>query len=242
MNQHALAVVRNRSIKFVESPNSDNETIQNGEISYITVPPNVEPECRPRRHRESSGRQHSTVGLLSPTELPYEERNTAELERRVHNVETVSQVNDDAPEAFSNLPQEMWSLPSVVKDSALRDLHTQLLKGLRRDAMHLPTGTLQAMQLERIAYYYIYIRWRDTHNSWLNDKDRSATYKLWRDLSSDFCAVAYGNKISPEALHGIVATHTAKVVAHVLRTLPAAQSRPLYAKFAAALESGPEVG
>lgn len=149
---------------------------------------------------------------------------------------------EEPVEAFTELPDNMWELPSIVTDSALRDLHSILVRGLRRDAAHLPTGTLQAMQLERIAYYYIFIRWRDMKNSWLNDRDRSATYKLWRDLSADFCSVAYGNKISPEALHGIVATHTAKVVAHVLRTLPSDQSRPLYAKFAAALEAGPDGG
>lgn len=150
-------------------------------------------------------------------------------------------IDDDPPVAFDDLPDNMWALPAAVTDSALRALHTTLVRGLRRDAAHLPTGTLQAMQLERIAYYYIYIRWMDMREAWSPaGKDRQSIYKLWRDLSSDFCSVAYGNKISPEMLHGIVATHTAKVVASVLRTLPADQSRPLYSKFAAALEAGPE--
>jgi hypothetical protein len=142
--------------------------------------------------------------------------------------------------AFDDLPEKMWELPSEITDRSLRDLHSRLIRGLRKDAAHLPTGTLQAMQLERIAYYYIYIRWNEMTGSWSGPRDRGVTYKLWRDLSSDFCSVAYGNKISPDTLHTIVATHTAKVVAQVLKTLPSDQSRPLYAKFAAALESGPE--
>lgn len=145
----------------------------------------------------------------------------------------------DAPGAFSDLPELMWDLPAAIANASLRDLHQKLIRGLRRDAMHLPTGTLQAMQLERIAFYYVYIRWREMNDSWASDRERSSTYKLWRDLASDFNSVAYGNKISPEDLHAIVATHTAKVVAGVLRTVPQEQARPLYAKFATALESGP---
>ena len=141
--------------------------------------------------------------------------------------------------AYEDLPEVMWELPAVIASESLRDLHSQLVRGLRRDAAHLPTGTLQSMQLERIAYYYILIRYRDHTNTWTSPRDRLAIYKLWRELSSDFNSVAYGNKISPEDLHAIVASHTAKLVAGVLRTMPNHEARPLYAKFAAALDAGP---
>ena len=139
--------------------------------------------------------------------------------------------------AYGELPEEMWELPATIADDSLRSLHAHIVRGLRRDATHLPTGMLQSMQLERIAYYYILIRYRDATNTWGSNRDRLSIYKLWRDLASDFTHVAYGNKISPEDLHAIVASHTAKIVAGVLRTMPNAESRPLYAKFAAALET-----
>jgi hypothetical protein len=150
--------------------------------------------------------------------------------------------NLDSDFAYADLPESMWSLPGHIADESLRTLHAQLIRGLRRDAAHLPTGTLQSMQLERIAYYYILIRYRDATNTWPNSRDKFSVYKLWRDLAADFTHVAYGNKISPEDLHAIVASHTAKVVASVLRTMPSAEARPLYSKFAAALESGSAVG
>jgi hypothetical protein len=148
-------------------------------------------------------------------------------------------LQDPDATAFDELPETMWNLPAAIADDSMRDLHAQLIRGLRRDAAHLPTGTLQSMQLERIAYYYILIRYRDHTNTWSSPRDRLATYKLWRDLSSDFNSVAYGNKISPEDLHAIVASHTAKLVAGVLRSMPHNEARPLYAKFAAALDSSP---
>lgn len=144
--------------------------------------------------------------------------------------------------AYSELPEIMWSLPGHIADESLRQLHASLLRGLRRDAAHLPTGTLQSMQLERVAYYYILIRYRDATNSWTNSRDKQAVYKLWRDLAADFTHVAYSNKISPDDLHAIVASHTAKIVASVLRTMPNNEARPLYSKFAAALESAPAAG
>lgn len=148
----------------------------------------------------------------------------------------------ELPLAYEELPETMWELPSLVADESLRALHAQLIRGLRRDAAHLPTGTLQSMQLERIAYYYILIRYKDHTNTWSSPRDRIGTYKLWRDLASDFNSVAYGNKISPEDLHAIVASHTAKIVASVLRTMPHHEARPLYSKFAAALEAEPAAG
>lgn len=144
---------------------------------------------------------------------------------------------DEDAIAYADFPEQMWALPEVIADESLRELHARLISGMRRDAQHLPTGTLQAMQLERIAFYYILIRWREMQDNWTSDRERSSTYKLWRDLTTDFNQTAYGNKISPEDLHAIVATHTAKVVAGVLRTMPAEQARPLYAKFASALEA-----
>jgi hypothetical protein len=157
-------------------------------------------------------------------------------------VDNLPVLQDTEATAFDELPETMWNLPAAIADESMRDLHAQLIRGLRRDAAHLPTGTLQSMQLERIAYYYILIRYRDHTNTWSSPRDRLSTYKLWRDLSSDFNSVAYGNKISPEDLHAIVASHTAKLVASVLRTMPHTEARPLYAKFAAALDSAPSSG
>jgi hypothetical protein len=139
--------------------------------------------------------------------------------------------------SFKELPSEMWELPAQIADASLRDLHSHLLAGMRRDVEHMPTGTLQAMQLERICYYYILIRYHESTGTWRDSADKRALYKLWRDLSSDFNATVYGGKISSDDLNNIVQANTARVVAAVLSSLPSEQARPLYGAFAAALDS-----
>lgn len=139
--------------------------------------------------------------------------------------------------AFDELPSSMWGAPGEVA-SEMRQLHASLIDSLRRDARHLPTGVVAAMQLERVATYYVKIRSHEALNNWPNPKYREHLYKLWRESANDLAAGAHSTKISPEALHQIVSSHTAKIVANVLQTLPREQSKPLYQRFAQALEEG----
>lgn len=140
--------------------------------------------------------------------------------------------------AFNELPGAMWDLPSEITGD-LADLHRSLVDGLRRDARHMPTGVLAALQLERVAYFYIRIRWHEA-NGWARREDRGAFYKYYRDAANDLASQSQSKKINPEELHQIVSQHTAKIVANVLRTMPTDQAKPLYRRFAAALdESAP---
>lgn len=139
--------------------------------------------------------------------------------------------------AFDQLPSHMWAAPSDATNE-LRQLHASLVEELRRDAQHLPTGTIAAMQLERVATYYIKIRYHESLNNWPTVRYREHLYKLWRDTANDLAAGAHSSKISPEALHQIVSSHTARIVASVLQTLPREESTPLYKRFAAAIEEG----
>lgn len=160
-----------------------------------------------------------------------------ELSRPVYAVPDLPKPGVVLPEAFADLPASMWELSTRVADATLRELHTSLVHGMRRDAAHLPTGTLQAMQIERICSVYILIRFNESTGQWRSDSDRRATYKLWRDLTVDFNSIVYGGKVSPDDLRNIVQTHTAKIIAAVLAGLPVDQARPLYPMFASALDA-----
>jgi hypothetical protein len=162
------------------------------------------------------------------------------------NREYLQPVPEDSPQdcelvqndlAFDQLPSHMWSAPADATNE-LRQLHASLVEELRRDAQHLPTGTIAAMQLERVATYYVKIRYHESLNNWPNGRYREHLYKLWRDTANDLAAGAHSSKISPDALHQIVSSHTARIVASVLQTLPREQSKPLYQRFAAAIEEG----
>jgi hypothetical protein len=165
--------------------------------------------------------------------MPVNRAHSPELSRPLY---AVADPSPEPVEAFGELPEVMWSLPERVADGALRDLHEHLMRGMRRDASHLPTGVLQAMQVERICTIYIQIRFNESTNRWRSEGDRRALYKLWRDLTSDFNVTVYNGKVSPEDLHNIVQTNTAKIVAAVLSRLPREQANPLYAVFASALD------
>jgi hypothetical protein len=141
--------------------------------------------------------------------------------------------------AFPELPHTMWQLTNTISSfpQELQELYYSLVDGLRRDAQHLPVGTIAAMQLERVAFYYVQIRYGEAHGGWTR-QDRDALYRRYREASQDFAAHGHSKKINPEELHQIVSQHTAKIVANVLRQLPAAEAQPLYRKFAKALDYG----
>lgn len=140
--------------------------------------------------------------------------------------------------AFTDLPGSMWTDPPGLSEELAR-LRTSLIDSLRADARHLPVGTIGALQLERIATLYVQIRSHEIDNSWINPGYREWAYKTWRTLAKDFAEAGHSNKISPETLHAIVSSHTAKIVASVLHSLPREESKVLYKKFADALEVEP---
>ncbi len=137
--------------------------------------------------------------------------------------------------AFSDLPTSMWALPPDIPQE-LQQLHASLVDSLRRDARHIPSGVVGAMQCERLAAYYIEIRHRESVRMWPSPRYREHLMKSYRDTSNDLTAAHQSNKIDPEQLHRIVSSHTAKIVANVLQGLPREQAKPLYQRFAAALD------
>jgi hypothetical protein len=141
--------------------------------------------------------------------------------------------------AFADLPMAMWSPPADCPQE-LRQLHASLVDSLRRDARHIPAGVVGAMQCERLAAYYIEIRHREMSRIWPSAKYREHLYKLYRDASNDLVSGYHSNKIAPETLHQIVSSHTAKIVATVLQSLPREQAKPLYQRFAEALDEAAE--
>ena len=138
--------------------------------------------------------------------------------------------------AFSHLPSRMWDSPAHFTED-FRRLYDSLLDSLRRDAQHLPGGTMVSMQIERLAFYYVSLRQFEA-NGGVTARERDAVYKRYRDAANDVAALATSKKLAPEELHQIVSQHTAKIVANVLRTLPAEHAKPLYKRFARALDEG----
>ena len=154
----------------------------------------------------------------------------------VPDVPTTQEVEIVPEVAFSHLPSSMWTSPAQFPED-MRRLYDSLLDSLRRDAQHLPGGTMAAMQIERLAFYYVALRNFEA-NGGTTAREREAFYKRYRDTANDVAALGASKKLAPEELHQIVSQHTAKIVANVLRTMPADQAKPLYRRFARALDEG----
>lgn len=61
----------------------------------------------------------------------------------------------------TELPDSLYTLPDFVEDPELRLLYEVIVVNLQRDAAHVQMGTIQKLLIERIAYNYIVLRWRE---------------------------------------------------------------------------------
>jgi hypothetical protein len=55
-----------------------------------------------------------------------------------------------------------FTLPETVADPGLRRLYEVLITRMRRECAHLPQTTLTTLLIERIAYNYIVLRWKES--------------------------------------------------------------------------------
>jgi len=56
----------------------------------------------------------------------------------------------------------VFTLPDTVADEGLRRLYEILISRMRRETAHLPQTTAITLLIERIAYNYIVLRWKET--------------------------------------------------------------------------------
>lgn len=54
-----------------------------------------------------------------------------------------------------------FRLPDNIEDANLRQLYEILVVRMRRESAHLPMNTVQQLLIERIAYNYIVMRWKE---------------------------------------------------------------------------------
>lgn len=84
-----------------------------------------------------------------------------------------------------------FELPSNVTDPKLRKLYEVLVVRMRRESAHLPMNTVQQLLIERIAFNYIVLRWKESKNPGEDGSFQSPTQQkdyntFWLSMTQEF--------------------------------------------------------
>lgn len=93
---------------------------------------------------------------------------------------------DDLAVAFA-LPEE------IAQDSDLAALHSALVTRLRREAAGLPMNTTQQLLLERIAYNYIVMRFKERTGGFSTPAQQKDYNTFWLSMTQEFNKLLLAN-------------------------------------------------
>lgn len=87
-----------------------------------------------------------------------------------------------------------FRLPSFIQeDRELADLFETTVTRLRSEAAGLPMNTVQLMLMERIATFYVTIKWREDNNQWAGVSQQKDFNAYWLSLTSEFNTILQKN-------------------------------------------------
>ena len=79
-----------------------------------------------------------------------------------------------------------FTLPdAIAEDETLQALYDELVSRMRREALGLPMNTGQNLLIERIASFYVQIRWRE-NNGLFTPAQQKDFNTYWLALNSEF--------------------------------------------------------
>lgn len=97
------------------------------------------------------------------------------------------------------LPDSLYTLPDFVTNSDLRELYEVIIARMREEVAHVKLNTIQQLLVERIAYNYIVLRWREVQTS----KNLTAGFEhskyakdyntFWLDMTREFNRLVKGD-------------------------------------------------
>lgn len=92
----------------------------------------------------------------------------------------------DAPNTADGL-ESAFQLPAdIARDLGLAGLYESMVERLRREARGLPMNTVQQLLIERIASFYVQIKYRERNNSWAGINQQKEFNAYWLSLTSEF--------------------------------------------------------
>lgn len=94
-------------------------------------------------------------------------------------VETHIEADDRLEQAFS-LPEYI-----VTEFPELADIHSEIVLRLRSEAHGMPMNTVQNLLLERIAYNYVYLKYRELKGS-STGREQKDLNSFWLSMTQEF--------------------------------------------------------
>lgn len=81
-----------------------------------------------------------------------------------------------------------FELPEIVSDAKLRMLYEVLVHRMRKEAEHLPMGTVQTLLIERIAFNYVVLRSKERGElgGFSNSSSQKDYNTFWLSMTSEF--------------------------------------------------------
>lgn len=88
---------------------------------------------------------------------------------------------------------QAFSLPEyIAEDPTLAAVYEEIVRRLRREASGLPMKTAHMLLIERMASFYVQIRWKENHNEFRGYQQKEYnTY--WLSLTQEFNKVLQAN-------------------------------------------------
>lgn len=85
-------------------------------------------------------------------------------------------------------------LPEWVDQHDMRALHTAIVERLRREASGMPMNTVQQLLLERIAYIYIVLKWKEETNGFSSPGQQKDFNAWWLSMTQEFNRLLTANQ------------------------------------------------
>lgn len=98
----------------------------------------------------------------------------------------MTELHPDLREEGDELFEQLSSLPAEIPES-LRAIHSELIVRMRNEARAVSMSTIQRMLMERIAYFYIAMKWRETASPEpLSLKEQKEMLDFWIKMTTEF--------------------------------------------------------
>lgn len=110
-----------------------------------------------------------------------------------------------------------FRLPSFIReDEELVALYDETVARLREEAKGIPMNTVQSLLMERIATFYVTIKWREDNNEWAGVSQQKDFNTYWLALTSEFNTILQKND---DSLRQAMLLEIQSVVLESLKTI-----------------------
>jgi len=140
------------------------------------------------------------------------------------------------------MPDSLYSLPEFVEEPELRELYEVIIARFRREILEgITLNTVQELLLERIAYNYVMLRWRERNmtasqarNASASTADKNAN-NFWLSMTQEFNRLTQKEQANQEFKNQLLVT-ISQALGQAFEGLHPDVARPMQERIAQAFE------